>query len=109
MKWLVGLFRHLDERLEEDGCDNTMRFTAEFLRKSDDCGDCEGALEWLAERGGFCDCEVLLNVEPPDDGDAIEASTRAYERVIEAAGRRRKARKRMRHWRGIVGGPDIMG
>ena len=77
MKWLVGLFRHLDERLEEDGCDNTMRFTAEFLRKSDDCGDCEGALEWLAERGGFCDCEVLLNVEPPDDGDAIEASARA--------------------------------
>ncbi len=43
MKWLVGLFRHLDEHLEEDGCDNTMHFTAEFLRKSDDCGDCEGA------------------------------------------------------------------
>ena len=43
MKWLAGLFGHLDERLEEDGCDNTMRFTAEFLRKSDDCGDCEGA------------------------------------------------------------------
>jgi hypothetical protein len=31
-------------------------------------------MKWLA---GLCDCEVLLNVEPPDDGDAIEASARA--------------------------------
>jgi hypothetical protein len=35
-------------------------------------------------------------VEPPDDGDAIEASTRAYERIIEAAERHEKARKRTR-------------
>ena len=96
MKWLAGLFGYLGERLDHGRCDNTMRLTAEFLRKSDDCGDCEGALEWLAERGGFCDCEVLLNVEPPDDGDAIEASTRAYERIIEAAERHQKAKKPMR-------------
>jgi len=96
MKWLVGLFRHLDERLDRGRCDNTMRLTAEYLRATGECRDLDEALDWLARRGGFCDCEVLLNVEPPDDGDAIEASTRAYERIIEAAGRRRKARKRMR-------------
>ncbi len=95
MKWLAGLFKHLGERLERDPCDNTMRFATEVLLDSDECNDCEEALESLAERGGFCDCEVLLNVEPPDDGDAIQASTRAYERIIEAVDEYEKANKRM--------------
>ena len=43
MKWLAGLFRHLGELLEQDGCDNTMRLTAEYLQASGECGDCEGA------------------------------------------------------------------
>ncbi len=96
MKWLAELFKHLDERLEQGRCDNTMRLTTDFLQESDECDDCEEALEWLAERGGFCDCEVLLNVEPPDDGDALQASTRAYERIIEAVDEYEEARKRMR-------------
>ncbi len=95
MKWLAGLFKHLGGRLEQGPCDNTMRLSTDFLRESDECDDCEEALEWLAERGGFCDCEVLLNVEPPDDGDAIQASTRAYERIIEAVDEYEKAKKRM--------------
>ncbi len=41
-------------------------------------------------------CEVLLNVEPPDDGDAIQASTRAYQRIFEAAEEHEKAKQRMR-------------
>jgi hypothetical protein len=94
MKWLAGLFGHLGERLDQGRCDNTMRLAAKYL--SDKCGDLDEALDWLARRGGFCDCEVLLNVEPPDDGDAIRASTRAYERIIEAAERHQKAKKRMR-------------
>ncbi|MFQ5464065.1 MAG: DUF2695 domain-containing protein [Phycisphaerae bacterium] len=95
MKWLAGLFKHLGERLEQDGCDNTMRLATDFLQDSDECDDCGDALEWLAERGAFCDCEVLLNVEPPDDGDAIQASTRAYERIIEAVDEYENAKKRM--------------
>ena len=95
MKWLAGLFKHLGERLERGSCDNTMRFATEFLLDFDECNDCEEALEWLEERGAFCDCEVLLNVEPPDDGDAILASTRAYERIIESVDAYWKARKRM--------------
>lgn len=94
MKWPAGLFKHLGERLERGPCDNTMDFAT--LLDSDECNDCEEALEWLAERGGSCDCEVPLNVDPPEDGDAIQASTRAYERIIEAAERHEKARKRMR-------------
>ena len=61
MKWPAGLFKHLGERLERGPCDNTMRFAT--LLDSDECNDCEEALEWLAERGGSCDCEVPLNVE----------------------------------------------
>jgi len=96
MEWLAGLFKHLGNCLERDVCDNTMRLSTDFLRESDECDDCGEALEWLAERGGFCDCEVLLNVEPPDDGDAIQASTRAYERIIEAVDEYENTKRRMR-------------
>jgi len=95
MKWLTELFKYLGERLEQGRCDNTMRLATDFLHESDECDDCEEALEWLAERGGFCDCEVLLNVEPPDDGDAIQASTRAYGRIIEAVDEYEKAKRGM--------------
>ncbi len=95
MKWLAGLFKHIGERLEQDVCDNTMRLSTEFLQESEACDNCEDALEWLAKRGGYCDCEVLLNVEPPDDGDAIDASARAYRRIIETVDEYEKAKKRM--------------
>ena len=95
MKWLAELFMYLGERLEHGQCDNTMRFATEFLLESDECDDCEEALEWLAERGGFCDCEVLLNVAPPDDGDAVQASTRAYERIIESVDEYENTKSRM--------------
>jgi hypothetical protein len=51
MKWLAGLFRHLDERLDQGRCDNTMRLAAEYLRASGECGDLDEALDWLARRG----------------------------------------------------------
>jgi len=35
-------------------------------------------------------------VPPPDDGDAIWASTRAHERIIEVVDEYEKAKKRMR-------------
>jgi hypothetical protein len=55
------LFDRLDERLIEDGCDHSLRLTEEFLAGSE--VDTEAVLAWLAERGGYCDCEVLANVE----------------------------------------------
>ena len=69
MKWLAGLFKHLGERLDRGRCDNTMRFTAEFLRKSDDCGDCEGA-EALSVSAYSRPVEADPTVGRPDRGFA---------------------------------------
>jgi len=58
---LRALFDHLDRNLEQSECDCTLRHTEIFLaqRKVD-----PGALvTWLADHHGFCDCEVLFNVE----------------------------------------------
>lgn len=57
---LGQLFDHLDEKLEEC-CDHTPRITAAFL-KSNNLNP-ESILPWLQEQGGFCDCEILANVE----------------------------------------------
>ena len=58
---LADLFNFLDSRLEGEGCDHTVRLTQEFLR--DRSLPEEPVLAWLREYGGFCDCEVLANVE----------------------------------------------
>ena len=57
---LRDLFDHLDG----DGaaeCDHTLRVTTEFLQKRG--LDVERIVPWLREHGGYCDCEVLANVE----------------------------------------------
>lgn len=57
---LQALFDHLDEALA-DGCDHTTRLTRAFLRER---SLAEAAvLPWLGSYGGYCDCEVLANVE----------------------------------------------
>jgi hypothetical protein len=57
---LAELFDHLDVALGK-GCDHTLRFTRAFLSGHDLS---EAAIvPWLAEYGGYCDCEVLANVE----------------------------------------------
>ena len=60
-KDLGALFDHLDVELGNEECDHTPRMTKAFLgsRKL----DTEAILPWLEEYGGFCDCEVLANVE----------------------------------------------
>jgi len=57
---LAALFDHLDAALA-DGCDHTPRLTCEFLRARQ--LPQAPILEWLASYGGYCDCEVLANVE----------------------------------------------
>lgn len=44
-----------------DGCDHTMRFTLEFIRERG--LDEERVVAWLHWYGGYCDCEVAMNVE----------------------------------------------
>ena len=62
------LFDFLDENLGEAGCLETPALTIEFLEHNDI--DCEPVLTWLAEHGGYCDCEILANVEEKFRADA---------------------------------------
>lgn len=55
------LFDYIDEILEAHGCDDTLKYTKEFLQKNN--LPLEKSIEWLEENGGYCDCEVLANIE----------------------------------------------
>ena len=57
---LWALFDSLDESIAE-GCDHSLRLTARFLASRGIA--VESVVPWLGEYGGFCDCEVLANVE----------------------------------------------
>jgi hypothetical protein len=57
---LKELFDYLDSALAE-GCDHTLRHSQVFLRTH---GYSEAiVVPWLGKYGGYCDCEVLANVE----------------------------------------------
>ncbi|MEO8237869.1 MAG: DUF2695 domain-containing protein [Flavobacterium sp.] len=57
-----NLFDYLDIHLEENGCDDTNKLTVAFLTNIK-IENIETVLNWLAENGGYCDCEILANVE----------------------------------------------
>ena len=58
---LAALFDRLDERLRDDDCDHSLRYAEAFLAERG--LDASTVLPWLRESGGYCDCEVLANVE----------------------------------------------
>ena len=55
------LFNFLDKKSTDNGCSHTPQLTTEFLNKNNIIS--EPVLTWLAEHGGYCDCEILANVE----------------------------------------------
>jgi hypothetical protein len=57
---LKELFDYLD-RENPPPCDHTLRETIEFLQKKK--LSVERVVPWLREHGGYCDCEVIYNVE----------------------------------------------
>ena len=57
--FLQSLFEHVEARVGSEGCDHTYRFTNEWL--FDHQLPSIPVLAWLAEHGGFCDCEVVAN------------------------------------------------
>lgn len=59
---LRRLFDHLDDRLSAAECDDTLRFTREFIAEN---GLSEEPIVfwWLEKNGGYCDCEALNNAE----------------------------------------------
>lgn len=57
-----NLFDFLDEGLEKNGCDDRLKLTKQFL-EANQIQNIDEVQNWLKENGGFCDCEVLYNVE----------------------------------------------
>lgn len=57
----TDLFSFLREQLSQEDCDNDMTLTEAWLAVN--CPEnADGVLKWLADHGGYCDCEVLMNV-----------------------------------------------
>jgi hypothetical protein len=57
---LRDLFDYLD-RENPPPCNHTLHETIEFLKKRG--LDPERIVPWLREHGGYCDCEVIFNVD----------------------------------------------
>lgn len=57
---LGKLFDYLDVELA-NGCDHTQKLTIAFLISHK--LNVEKISPWLKEQGGYCDCEILANVE----------------------------------------------
>lgn len=55
------LFDHLDDNLGDE-CDHSLTITTEFLTRKG-IENIDKVVEWLNHNGGYCDCEVLMNVE----------------------------------------------
>jgi len=55
------LFDFVEERVEQQGCDHTRRFTDEWLRENISPDRHGKVYSELEDMGGFCDCEVLYN------------------------------------------------
>ncbi len=69
---LAKLFDILDERLGVDWCDHTKKITSQFLESRN--LNANEIFPWFEEYGGYCDCEILANVEE-SWGDEIENNT----------------------------------
>ena len=57
---LSGLFDYLDDALA-GGCDHSLKLTRQFLQAHSLPEST--VVPWLGSHGGYCDCEVLANVE----------------------------------------------
>jgi len=56
---LDSMFEVVGAKVEEGGCDHTLRFTESWIAENQQPTD--KVLSWLREHGGDCDCEVLAN------------------------------------------------
>lgn len=65
-----ALFDYLDEKLTDNPCDDTLKLSVAFLQ-SLKLDNIEEITKWLGEHGGYCDCEVLANVEEKFGDNAI--------------------------------------
>jgi hypothetical protein len=57
----LDLFDELNDKLGDIPCNHTLVLTEQFLNKHN--LPPQNVIPWLHEHGGYCDCEVLFNVE----------------------------------------------
>ncbi|MBQ7294777.1 MAG: DUF2695 domain-containing protein [Clostridia bacterium] len=55
------LFQYLETQLDDNPCDDTLRYTKQWLKENLVPEKIESAIEEIEEMGGYCDCEVLSN------------------------------------------------
>jgi hypothetical protein len=56
---LAQLFAHVSEAVERSGCNHSLKATEEWIASRN--VDRDAVTNWLAENGGYCDCEVNAN------------------------------------------------
>ncbi|HEX6235477.1 MAG TPA: DUF2695 domain-containing protein [Jiangellaceae bacterium] len=54
---------YIQRLVTSHGCDTSLRFTRRWLSDSSFANP-ERLLRWFESSGGYCDCEVLMNVLP---------------------------------------------
>ena len=55
----VDELRKLVDLIQSEGCDNTLKSTQVFLK---DHENSQTIIAWFNQHGGYCDCEVIINV-----------------------------------------------
>jgi hypothetical protein len=55
---LASMFDAVGVAVERDGCAHTLRATTVWLAERPEA---RAVIAWLAENGGYCDCEVVAN------------------------------------------------
>jgi hypothetical protein len=58
---LEALLEHVEAAVEANGCDHTLAATEAWAAREGI--DLDGLHDGLEEYGGFCDCEVVMNVD----------------------------------------------
>lgn len=61
-----SIFDFINKHLLENEWDNTLKLTRKFLEENQ-ITNTDEVISWLQNNGGYCDCEVLYNVEEQFD------------------------------------------
>ena len=61
LEQVESLFDYLENQLEEQECDNSLRHTKAWLADNIPQQQHSAVLDELEDMGGYCDCEVLMN------------------------------------------------
>ena len=64
---IENLKTYIDKKLDSSSCDHSLRFAKDWADSNK--FDFNDLIDILEENGGFCDCEVVMNL--PDDVDLV--------------------------------------